>query len=347
MPVSRRLRVPLPTITAAEPIEVRPPGDFLAWLAATGGTLAVTTYNSGRLACFSATGDHLVGSFWRFSRPMGLAASGARLALATRGHVTLFGRRRTAGADGRGDATAAFIVEKSFSTGRLDAHDLAFGRRGLIFANTRYNCVARPSDEVNFRRTWSPHFVPEVVAGDCCHLNGVGVRDGRLAAATAFCERGTRKAWREGDRFTSGVLIDAQRNQTVVSGLCLPHSPRWHDGRWWYCNSGEGTLCTWRPADGACQQVAELRGFTRGLCFASGRAVVGLSRIRKRHILDAPPVRQRCRRMRSGLSLIDPASGRETGSLEFVTGGREVYDVALIAGARGIAFAATSPEPPA
>jgi uncharacterized protein (TIGR03032 family) len=334
----------LPTITEAEPIEVCPRGDFVAWLASTGGTLAVTTYNSGKLACFSAARDELAGDYWRFPRPMGLAAAAGRMALATRGHVTVFGRRQPDRAAGPPNADAAMVVEQCFFTGRLDAHDLAFDRRGLIFANTRFNCASRPSEKVNFRRVWSPHFMPEMVAGDCCHLNGVGVQDDQLAAATAFCERGTRKAWREGDRFTSGVLIDTRRNETILRGLCLPHSPRWHEERWWFCNSGEGTLCAWRPRDSVFEQVAELPGFTRGLCFAAGRAAVGLSRIRKRHILDAPPVRQRCRRMRSGVALVDPASGRETGSLEFVRGGREVYDVALVAGARGIAFAAAGAE---
>jgi hypothetical protein len=75
--------------------------------------------------------------------------------------------------------------------------------------------------------------------------------------------------------------------------------------------------------------AASLPGFTRGLTFAGGRAVVGLSRIRKRHVLDAPPVRERFSRLRSGVWLVDPTNGRVTGSLEFQSGGREVFDVAL------------------
>jgi hypothetical protein len=82
--------------------------------------------------------------------------------------------------------------------------------------------------------------------------------------------------------------------------------------------------------DASPQPVAVLPGFTRGLTFAAGRAIVGLSRIRKRHILDAPPVRERFPKMRSGVWLVDPASGRTTGALEFIRGGREVYDVTLL-----------------
>jgi uncharacterized protein (TIGR03032 family) len=161
-------------------------------------------------------------------------------------------------------------------------------------------------------------------------LNGVGICKGRLAMATAFCERDAPAAWREGDRFQSGVLINVRENQVVARGLCMPHSPRWNAGRWWLCNSGEGSLCIFDPQRSDCQSVAILPGFTRGLCFAAGRAIVGLSRIRERHILDAPPVRERFPRMRSGLWLIDPATGNATGALEFIRGGREVYDVAYL-----------------
>jgi uncharacterized protein (TIGR03032 family) len=222
--------------------------------------------------------------------------------------------------------------ESIYTTGRVDAHDLAFDRRGLLFANTRFNCVSRPSDRVRFLRTWQPSFITTTVRQDCCHLNGLGVRNERLAMATAFCESDAPAAWRETDRYQSGVLIDVRNNRIAARGLCMPHSPRWHDGAWWFCNSGEGALCLYLRDQSASDAVAVLPGFTRGLTFAAGRAVVGLSRIRKRHILDAPPVRARFPRMRSGVWLVDPTSGRATGALEFTRGGREVYDVALLPG---------------
>jgi uncharacterized protein (TIGR03032 family) len=110
----------------------------------------------------------------------------------------------------------------------------------------------------------------------------------------------------------------------------MPHSPRWHAGRWWLCDSGRGTLVAQDPTRGACEELAALPGFTRGLTFAHERAIVGLSRVRKKHILDAPPVRQRWKRLRSGLALVDFTRGVQTGSLEFLHGGREVYDVTFL-----------------
>jgi uncharacterized protein (TIGR03032 family) len=309
----------------AAPITLRAEGDFVAWLAESGETLAVTTYNSGKLALFSAPAGRLAATCWKLPRPMGMAFDGRRLAVAARDHIGMF---ELAGGE--------LSLQSAYRTGRLDMHDLAFDRRGLLFANTRFNCVARVSDRVHFRRHWQPAFVAGVQPRDCCHLNGVGVRDGRLAMATAFCERGEPEAWRAGDRFSSGVLVDIRANRTALRGLCLPHSPRWHDGRWWLCNSGEGTLVAWDRRRGRTTVVAALPGFTRGLAFAAGRAVVGLSRIRRRHILDAPPVRRRFPKLRAGVSLVDVRAGRETGYLEFVRGGREVYDVALLPPATGV-----------
>jgi uncharacterized protein (TIGR03032 family) len=319
MTPSQRRCDPPPSIVAAKAIELRARGDFVDWLANSGGTLAVTTYNSGKLALFSATAGELASSFWSFPRPMGVAGQGSRLALAARDYLWVFQV-----------SSEQLSVDAVYATGRLDAHDLAFDRRGLLFANTRFNCVARPSERVHFLRSWQPPFVTAAQRTDCCHLNGIGIRDGRLAVATAFCEKNSPKAWRQGDRFESGVAIDVRENRVAVRGLCMPHSPRWHEGWWWFCDSGRGTVGTLHLERGDHSAIATLPGFTRGLTFAVGRAVVGLSRIRKQHVLDAPPVRDRFARMRSGVWLVDPSTGCETGALEFTRGGREVFDIAFL-----------------
>jgi uncharacterized protein (TIGR03032 family) len=312
----------LPSNAAPPRIETRVHGDFVPWLAASGGTLAVTTYNSGKLAFFSAPDGRLALHILKLPRPMGLAFDGSRLAVAVREAILVMESKS-------GDC---FKLAAEHATGRLDVHDLAFDARGLCFANTRFNCLARPSERVNFRRSWQPWFVDKSQRQDCCHLNGVGVREGGLAMVTAFCASGAPGGWRSADRFHSGVVVDVGQQRVAVRGLCMPHSPRWDGRRWWLCNSGEGTLCTFDPHTGAFQPVAALPGFTRGLCFAAGRAVAGLSRIRRRHILDAPPVRTRFPALRSGLWLVDPEEGHTTGALEFVRGGREVYDVGFLAG---------------
>ena len=93
------------------------------------------------------------------------------------------------------------------------------------------------------------------------------------------------------------------------------------------------------PLFGACTPVAFLPGFTRGLSFAAGRAIVGLSKIRPEHILDAPPVRNRQGDLRAGVALVDVAAGRETGTLEFTRGGNEVFETAFLPGVTNVTVA--------
>lgn len=329
--------MPLPANDQAPPrIELRPSGDFVEWLAASQGALAVTTYNSGKLAFITAPAGELIATISRLPRPMGVAFDAGRLAVSTQEQLWLFA------ADA--NRPGSLSPEKRYEIGRLDAHDVAFGDRGLFFVNTRFNCIARPSERVNFIRHWQPPFVDRTVRRDACHLNGLGMRDGRPTIVTAFSAAGHAGAWRAADRFSSGVLVDVRRNQIVAWGLCMPHSPRWHDGRWWFCNSGEGSLNTVDDKSGAIRTVTSLPGFTRGLCFAHGRAVVGLSRIRRRHVLDSPRLGERFPRSHSGLSLVDPGDGRETGRLEFVLGGREVYDAAFLPGWQAVDIRLDSPD---
>ena len=254
---------PQPVRVAAPPqIELRVHGDFVEWLEATGGTLAATTYNSGKLAMLSAPEGRLELQLWRLPRPMGLAYDAGRLAVAT--HEQIW--------EWAADAAMPELLRLAavHRTGRLDVHEAAFDHRGLCFANTRFNCVARPSARAHFRRVWTPWFIADRTARDACHLNGLGVRNGRVAMATAFCVGAEAGGWRSPRRLASGVVIDVRRQAAVVDGLCMPHSPRWDGRRWWLCNSGKGTLATFDARSGAVDKVAVLPGFTRGLCFAVG-----------------------------------------------------------------------------
>ncbi|MCA9234734.1 MAG: TIGR03032 family protein [Planctomycetales bacterium] len=313
----------------ATPLAAEPRGDFVRWLAAARGTLAVTTYTSGKLVLASAPAGELVLREIKFTRPMGMSVNGPRLAIAVREQLLIFRRDDPTAA---GNNETIYRQVETYDTGKLNVHDVAFGRRGVHFANTRYNCIARPSDRVNFLRVWQPPFIAEMIAQDRCHLNGLGMRDGRPAMTTAFCECDHKGGWREENRFASGVLIDMGADRVVATGLCMPHSPRWAGGAWWLCNSGEGTLCRFDPASGQCEPIAYLPGFTRGLSFAAGRAIVGLSKIRPEHILDAPPVRDRHGDLQAGVALIDAKSGRETGALQFTRGGNEVFETAFLPG---------------
>jgi uncharacterized protein (TIGR03032 family) len=313
--------------TKKKSLRCRADDGFTQWLAASGGSVAVTTYTSGKLVLIASREGRLRFRTLRFARPMGMALRGRHLALAVRKNILLFqAPARTDSPHNR------FSLKQQFFTGRLDAHDVAFGRRGIYFANTRCNCIARATTRCNFLRSWQPSFITDMVHQDRCHLNGLGMHGGRPAMATAFCETGHEGGWRDENRFDSGVLIDIRENRVVARGLCMPHSPRRHAGQWWLCNSGHGTLCRYDSATEQCDAVCSLPGFTRGLCFAGDHALVGLSKIREKHVLDTPSITGQPAKSHAGVALVEVTTGNRTGMLEFVHGGREVYEVVFLPG---------------
>ena len=51
-------------------------------------------------------------------------------------------------------------------------------------------------------------------------------------------------------RPTAGCCSTCRLRGGRAGGLCMPHSPRWHDGRLWLLESGRGALCVVDPATG-------------------------------------------------------------------------------------------------
>ena len=318
-------------------LRCRAGGELATWLTHSGGSLAITTYTAGKVVFVSSIEGHLRFLTRKFPRPMGMAICGNQIALAARRQLLLFQRHLT--------HTAVFKLRRKYDTGKVDAHDVAFGSRGVYFMNTNFNAIARVSSKKRFIHCWQPWFINGVTRGDRCHLNGLGMRDNLPALATAFCATGHPGGWREQNRFTAGVVIDVQQNRIVAEGLCMPHSPRWYDGRWWLCNSGHGTLSTVSLQTGQCDEVCALPGFTRGLCLVDNHALVGLSKIRHEHVLDAPPVRTRQQDIVAGVALVDLQTGRMTGKLEFVNGGSEVYEVLFLPGIQQPSLQMPKPSP--
>ena len=112
----------------------------------------------------------------------------------------------------------------------------------------------------------------------------------------------------------------------------MPHSPRWHDGRLWLLNSGTGEL-GWIEQERFRPLIA-LPGFVRGLAFADGCALVGLSKLRSPQFrglpleerLQANADPQGC----CGIRVIDLATGEIVHSLDLPEPIDELFDVAVL-----------------
>ena len=88
------------------------------------------------------------------------------------------------------------------------------------------------------------------------------------------------------------------------------------------------------PESGRGEVVCQLPGYLRGLCFQGLYALVGLCKIRERHIFGGLPVQQRVPKLLCGVAVVDLRTGLQVGFFEFTAGCEELYDVQFLPGVR-------------
>jgi uncharacterized protein (TIGR03032 family) len=305
---------------------------FPSWLAETGASLAVTTYQSGKVILVGSnakTGRLSV--FERtLERPMGLAFDGRRLAIASLIQITVF-NNAAQGEKTADEYDAVFVPQLAYYTSDLDVHDLAFNAKGeIIFLNTLFSCLAAASTTHSFRPLWRPPFVSRLAAEDRCHLNGLALRDGEPAYVTAVGETDVADGWRD-NRAAGGVVVDVAANEVVCRGLSMPHSPRLHGGALWVLNSGTGEIGTVDLKKGRFEAVAFCPGYLRGLTFIGQYAVVGLSEPRENRTFAGLPLQDRLAaekvEPRCAVYVIDTKSGDIAHWLRIEGVVSELYDV--------------------
>ena len=198
----------------------------------------------------------------------GIACSGSRIArarfdpaeTARTGEVLFYGP------DG--------LDERLAVPGLADPHDLAWDGELLVAVSTLGNAVFWIDAKGHVARRWKPPGT-----GDCRHLNGVAVHEGRVLV-TAFGRFARHREWAVGPRDGQGILLDAESDTVVAAGFSSPHSPRVVEGRLLLCDSGRSELVVLTPKGRVARRV-RLRGWTRGIAAAGDHVYVGES-VRRR-----------------------------------------------------------------
>lgn len=296
--------------------------------------LVLSTYQAGKLVLLRPQDDAINTHFRSFHRPMGMACDGQRLALGTISQILEF-RNMPAVAQRLNDAglhDAVFMLRRAHVTGAIDIHEMAFDADGeLWFINTAFSCLCTLDHVSSFVPRWRPSFVSHLSPQDRCHLNGLGMRDGKPRYVTALGETNADRGWRVNKR-DGGLLIDVQENRVLCRGLSMPHSPRWHDGRLWLLESGRGALVTVDPDSGACTDVARVPGFARGLDFIGPVAFIGLSQLRETNAFTDIPITQENADRQSGVWAVHIDTGGTLALLKFTGGVREIFAVQALSG---------------
>ena len=168
---------------------------------------------------------------------------------------------------------------------------------------------------------------------DRCHLNGLGLRDGKIRYVTALGQSDEAAGWRKRKK-DGGVVMDTTTNEILLDGLAMPHSPRWYDDKLWVLESGAGTIGHVDIANRAYNPVAEVPGFTRGLDFCGPVAFVGLSQVRESAVFSGIPITERKQERTCGVWAIHIQTGQILGFVKFEDAVQEIFAVRVVPGIR-------------
>ncbi|MDR3514264.1 MAG: DUF4915 domain-containing protein [Azospirillaceae bacterium] len=236
---------------------------------------------------------------------------------------------------GNGPQPTLVPASARFLPGRTYLHDLAL-INGVIHANSvGSNSVIRVT-AASVDRVWWPRSIEAKGVPDFernyLQLNSIAAGPslaGSYFTASAVTPSSRRPGHRNFAVDRRGALFSGMTREPVAFGLTRPHSARFQDNRVWLDNSGYGEFgCV----DGdRFVPLVRLPGWTRGLTFCQGYALVGTSRVIARFRDYAPGLdvdTARC-----GLHWVELSSGRCVASLTWPAG-NQIFAIETLPAAR-------------
>jgi uncharacterized protein (TIGR03032 family) len=308
------------------------------WLTTTGISLAITSYQSGRLYLVGSDAAGRVSFFERiFERAMGIVGNAQRLYLGGLYQLWRFENVLRANEVIHDQYDKCYVPRNAQTIGDLDIHELGIRKDGrVVFVNTKYSCLAELSLTHSFKAIWKPDFISKLAPEDRCHLNGLAMVNGEPKYVTAVCKSDTVDGWRD-RRQNSGVVIDIDTNEIVCEGLSMPHSPRWANGKLWVLNAGTGELGWVDFATKSFVPLTFLPGFLRGLSIIGTTAAVGLSKPRNQRFeglqLDAE-LAKRDTDPWCGVQIISLVNGDVQQWIRFEGDITEIFDICILPNVR-------------
>ncbi|MEZ6139714.1 MAG: TIGR03032 family protein [Zavarzinella sp.] len=296
-------------------------------------SIIFSTYQAGKVVSVGSHQGKLEIRFHQFDRPMGLARTSKGLVIGTSNQVWFLdavpGLATTIEPANTYDL--ALVATRSHYTGPIMGHEIAECQGKIWLVNTLFSCLSTLNEGHHFTPEWQPPFISDLAVGDRCHLNGMAVDQTGPRFVTALGETNSPNCWRE-NKAQGGVLIDVTRNEVLARELCMPHSPRWHQQRLFFLNSGLGELSTIDLGTGNITPITRVPGYTRGMDCWGRYAVVGLSRIRETNVFGGLPIAEQRDQLVSGIAVVDLQSGEPVARLTFHSGVDEIFEAKFLPG---------------
>ncbi|MEY3358775.1 MAG: hypothetical protein RI923_35 [Pseudomonadota bacterium] len=311
---------------------------FGAWLASHSISLAVTSYQTGRLYLVGSDPNGRVSFFERiFERAMGVVGNRQRIYLGGLYQLWRFENVLRKNQVIHKVFDRCYVPRNEQTIGDLDIHELGIRNNGkVVFVNTKYSCLAELDLVHSFRAIWKPSFISKLAPEDRCHLNGLAMKDGEPKYVTAVCKSDSVDGWRDRRR-DGGVVIDIETDEIVCEGLSMPHSPRWHNGKLWVLNAGTGYLGWVDFETKSFVPFTFCPGFLRGLSMIGNVAAVGLSKPRNGRFsgLDLDDeLKKRDAEPWCGVQIVSLTSGDVLQWVRFDGDISEIFDISFLPGVR-------------
>ncbi len=300
-----------------------------------GVSLAVSTYHAGRVILVRAEPDGGLNTHFRnFHKPMGIAADHKHGRLAIGGANTVWTYRNMPAVapklEPKGKHDAAYLPRQIHITGDIDIHEMAYAADDdLWIVNTKFCTLCTLDPDHSFNPVWRPHFVTVLAPQDRCHLNGLCMVDGQPTYVTALGETDTPGGWRENKK-SGGIFMDVARNEILLRGLSMPHSPRLYHNQLWLLESGEGSLAQVDLPNRTWRAITKLPGFTRGIDFIGPLAFIGLSQVRESAVFSGIPLVERLDERACGVWVVNIQTGETVAFLRFEEGVQEIFAVQIL-----------------
>lgn len=295
-------------------------------------TIALTTYQAGKLVLISPQSDKegLTVLPRTFNKPMGIAISDDKLAIASKDEVIVFENSKELAKHyptKEDTYDSLWLPRITYYTGRVDMHDIAFGEDGIYAINSSFSCLCKVDGQYNFRPTWQPPFINALVSEDRCHLNGLVLENGKPKYTTALGVTNTQQGWRD-NIISGGVLMDIESNEKVLDGLAMPHSPRMYKDELYMLLSATGEFIKVNTKDKSYKVIRQFDGFCRGLTIHKKYAFIGFSKLRKNSSTFAK-LSFSDKANFSGIKIIHLPTQTLVGEINFQSHVDEIYEVAI------------------
>ena len=295
-------------------------------------TIVISTFQAGKVVFISPkNNEELVQLPRTFKRPMGLTVKDSKMAIATEDEILILNSSRALAKTypPKPDVyDTLYHPQASFFTGRMDIHDLHWGKQGLWAVNTSFSCLSTIDDTFNFTPQWQPNFITELQGDDRCHLNGLAMQNGEPTYITALGKGNTKQAWRE-NITKGGILMHIPSNEIILEGLAMPHTPRVYNDQLYLLLSAKEELIAVDTEKGTYGAIAHIPGFVRGMAKHGDFLFIATSKLRKnsstfKHldIADKADI--------ASVSLLHLPTATIMAKLTYHTSVDEIYDIQVL-----------------